>query len=422
VRLEDPYPTQRLLALPPALSVSAGGTSVGPAFRLQPAARFSPDSGLVVTWGRTKAGAQVWLPFGTRKLARLRASSYGRNLSLLLPTVLSRDGRLVATAGRIGEITVWSTRDGRRLSTLRGSTGFVSSIAFSPAGDLLAAAGFDRDRAVRIWRVTDGSLVHTLRGHTARVGGVAFSPDGKLVASASEDQTARIWRLPSGDLVQVLREPAGPVTSVSFSRDGGTLVTAGGGGNTRVWSTRNWRQHVVLGPTRSRTLVLHASFSGDGRVIATLDLNGTARIWHSDGGAPIRTLKNVATVAFSPKGDQLLVGGGEATVRILRPSDGAELGLLRGHMDVVNDARFSPDADLIVTAGNDATARVWHAATNGTVAVVTPSWGAVVQAMLAADGRLITVSDDGVRLYACEPCLRPARLQALAKERLASAR
>jgi WD40 repeat protein len=109
-------------------------------------------------------------------------------------------------------------------------------------------------------------------------------------------------------------------------------------------------------------------------------------------------------------------------VRILRPSDGAEIGLLRGHTDIVNSARFSPEGDLIVTAGEDGTARVWQAATNGTVAVVTPSRSPAVDAMLAADGRLVTVGDDGVRLYACEPCLQPARLRALAKDRLTSAR
>jgi hypothetical protein len=39
--------------------------------------------------------------------------------------------------------------------------------------------------------------------------------------------------------------------------------------------------------------------------------------------------------------------------------------------------------------------------------------------MLAAGGRLVTVGEDAVRLYSCEPCLEPARLRALAKERLA---
>jgi WD40 repeat protein len=166
--------------------------------------------------------------------------------------------------------------------------------------------------------------------------------------------------------------------------------------------------------------------SRDGRYVVTLDLDGRARIWPGVGGPPIKTLQNVASVAFSPNDDELLVADGEATARILQASDGKETGLLRGHTDIVNDARFSPKGDLIVTSSDDGTVRVWQTATNGTVAALAASgfsYGSPTslrEAMLAADGRLVTVSDGGVRLYACEPCLGAKRLETLAKERLAS--
>ena len=74
-----------------------------------------------------------------------------------------------------------------------------------------------------------------------------------------------------------------------------------------------------------------------------------------------------------------------------------------------------------MTASRGGSVRVWQAATNGAVAQVTPlNARKVLEAMLAADGRLVIVSADGVRLYSCEPCLPPARLKALANERLAS--
>jgi WD40 repeat protein len=390
----------------------------GVAFEPQPSAKFSPDGDLVATWGW--GGAKLWEPFGTREVARLGAGRLGfRPLS----TAISADGRLVAKADANHVIEVRRTRDGRSLTTLRGSTGYVSRIAFSPSGRLVAAASFDR--GVRVWRVSDGRLVRTLSGHTARVGDVAFSPDGKLLASASQDRTARIWRVADWAPVRVLHEPNGPVTSVAFSGDGDTLVTGGGGGTARVWSTGDWKQRAVLGPTRSRELVLRALPSRDGRYVVTLDLDSRARIWHGDGGRPIKTLQNVASVAFSPSDDELLVADGDATARIL-PASGGQPTLLRGHTDIVNDARFSPKGDLIVTSSDDGTVRVWQTATNGTVATLAASgfsYGSptgLLEAMLAADGRLVTVSRGGVRLYACEPCLGAKRLEALAKERLAS--
>jgi WD40 repeat protein len=418
VHLQNPYgPVTGIAGLgPPSALARVGGV----AFELQPSARFSPDGDLVATWGLEGAGAKLWEPFGMREVAHLGAGSLknGRPLS----TAISPDGLLVAKADANNVIEVRRTEDGRPLATLRGSTGYVSRIAFSPSGELVAAASFDR--GVRIWRVSDGRLVRTLSGHKARVGDVAFSPDGELLASASQDRTARIWRVADGTSVRVLREPNGPVTSVAFSRDGDTLVTGGGGGTARVWSTGNWKQRAVLRSPRSRSLVLRALPSRDGRYVVTLDLDGRARIWPGDGGRPIKRLQNVASVAFSPNQDELLVADGEATARILQASDGKEIGLLRGHTDIVNDARFSPKGDLIVTSSDDGTVRVWQTATSGTVAALAASGFSfgeptpLREAMLAADGRLVTVSDGGVRLYACEPCLGAKRLEALAKERL----
>jgi WD40 repeat protein len=424
VFLADPYPAQGVGGGSGSGSGESveGGGGLPPAFELQSTAAFSPDGGLVATWGLGGGSAQLWQPSGTRLLERLRLGSTGAD-GLVLPTALSHDGKLVATASPTNEIDVRSARDGRRLARLRGSTDFVSSLVFSQAGQIGAAS---HDGLVRIWRA-NGRLLHTLRGHEGRVGAVAFNPEGTLVASAGEDGTARIWRLPGGEPVEVVRDPAGGVmAAVAFSDDGEALVTGGADGTTRVWSTETWEQRALLGPTGSGALVLQASFSRDGRYVATLERNengnGLARLWRADGSRPIRTVQKVATVAFSPSGEQLLVAGGEATVRILRTSDGAEIGLLRGHTGIVNSARFAGGGDLIVTASDDGSARVWQAATRGTVATQTPSSWGLLDAMLGAGGRLVTVGEDATRLYACEPCLPPGPLRALAEERLAAPR
>jgi WD40 repeat protein len=425
VNLPNPYPVQqRHPQMPGAVSggVAVGGAELIPAFEPQPTAGFSPDSSLVASWGVDGAGAQLWQPFGLRQLARLRKSSGFEvaGVSLTLPTAVSPDGRVVAAAQRDNTIGVWRTRDGRLLASLPGSKKFVSAIAFSRTGDLVAASS--HDGFARLWRVRDGHLLFEKRGGKKRVGAVAINPDGTLLASGDEDGTVRVWRLPGGEHVKDFR-PAGPVTTVAFSSDGDSLIGGGSGGVVWIWSTGDWKRRVVLGPTRSPALVVDALVSKDGSRVATLDLQGVARLWRSDGGPPLRTLQQTATIAFSPDGTQLLAGGGDATVQIVRTSDGKDKKgslPLQGHTDTVYDATFTPDGDLVVTAGgDDQTVRVWQAATYAPVAVLTPSLSAVLQAIPAANGRLVTVSDDGVRIYACEPCLGPDRLRELANQRLA---
>jgi WD40 repeat protein len=68
---------------------------------------------------------------------------------------------------------------GRR--TLRGHTGPVNSVAFSPDGQHLASGG--ADRMVKVWDLANGQVRWVLKGHTESVLSVAFSPNGQYLAS-----------------------------------------------------------------------------------------------------------------------------------------------------------------------------------------------------------------------------------------------
>jgi WD40 repeat protein len=112
-----------------------------------------------------------------------------------LNVAFSPDGRRLATGGEGNTVKIWDLQNGLELQTLRGHSGEVYTLAFSPdeEGRWVASAG--EDSAVKIWDSHTGKLVRSFRGHTGLVSSVAFSPDGRLLVSGSRDHTVKVWDL-----------------------------------------------------------------------------------------------------------------------------------------------------------------------------------------------------------------------------------
>src|SRR5436305_15342036 len=83
---------------------------------------------------------------------------------------------------------------------LKGHTGLVYGLAFSPDGKQLATAGFDN--LVKVWDFASGKEVRKLAGHTGPVYCVAYTKHGTLLASSGHDHTLRLWHSAHGTEVR----------------------------------------------------------------------------------------------------------------------------------------------------------------------------------------------------------------------------
>jgi tetratricopeptide (TPR) repeat protein len=93
---------------------------------------------------------------------------------------------------------VCDARTGETTATLRGHTGVVTQVAFSPDARRLATSS--ADGTAKVWDVRTGQELLTLAGHTSVVSGVAFSPDGRRICTSGVDGTVRVWDAkPSGE-------------------------------------------------------------------------------------------------------------------------------------------------------------------------------------------------------------------------------
>jgi WD40 repeat protein len=101
------------------------------------------------------------------------------------------DGKVIAVAGKGGEVQLFSAEAGVRAGKLAGHTGEVCAVAFSGDGKRIATGG--ADKTARLWDAESFTQLAVLKGHTAAVTAVAFSPAGNRIATGSADRTVKVW-------------------------------------------------------------------------------------------------------------------------------------------------------------------------------------------------------------------------------------
>ncbi|UCD49457.1 MAG: protein kinase [Phycisphaerales bacterium] len=280
----------------------------------------------------------------------------------------SPDGQRIVTGSSDQTAKVWEVTTGREFFTINDpSPGAlemplpygVTWVAFSPGGKRVALASVHGTATV--WDSQTGGHLLTLAGHAAPLWSVAFSPDGRRIVTGSLDWTARVWEASEGRQRLELRHPDG-VWSVSYSPDGTRILTGGADGTARVWDAGSGRSLFTL--VGHHNWVYSAAFSPDGGRIITGSHDGTAKVWEAkEGGKPLLTLvhdNRIKSVCFSTDGQQILTCSADLTAKVWDAVSGEERLTLKGHADEIWSAAFSPDGRRVVTASLDDTVKVWE--------------------------------------------------------------
>jgi WD40 repeat protein len=252
-----------------------------------------------------------------------------------------------------------------------------------------------------LWQLANAHH-RTLYGHDGFVASISFSPLGDILASASYDRTVKLWDPENGQLLQTLSH-INQVRSLAFSPDGGTLTTGCADGILRLWDLRTGRNTVTIPGDYSISSVV---FCPDGKTLAAGLRDGRVMLWNV-ADSELKSLPTIEglppmqwpSIAFSPDGHTLAVGGGEynelCDVVLLDTVTQRVRSTLKGHTSQIRDVEFSSDGKLLATASHDKTMRLWDVCSAQVLAVGRGHDATLFGVTFSPDGQYIaTASSD----------------------------
>ena len=143
----------------------------------------------------------------------------------------SPDGKSIISGSEDATLRIWDPKSGECINIIRGHTGWFYCVAHAPqrfGQPNYVCTGSHIGNVIDIWNVDTSKLHKTMKGHTGPVLSLAYSPNGQYIASGSVDHTVRVWHAETGACVAVLEGHTNIAGSVAFGSDGThTIIVSG---------------------------------------------------------------------------------------------------------------------------------------------------------------------------------------------------
>jgi WD40 repeat protein len=234
-----------------------------------------------------------------------------------------------------------------KIATMGGMTNWVTTLGFSPDGNLLAASDLD---GVRVWDVESRKQLHLLRHDRQGITTLVFQPTGKAIVSAGT--SLAVWDLGTQKAEVLLTKNNQTIMALAFSPDGNFLAF---GGTEKIVQIMDMRSRKIWGTFDCKSGYIRRLVFLPNKKAVAVACGEVIQIWDVETGKKVNSLEghqsSLRALALSPDGKTLASGSWDGAIKLWDLQKNKEIQSLLRHKGTAYALAFSPDGKHLVSGG-----------------------------------------------------------------------
>jgi WD40 repeat protein len=278
----------------------------------------------------------------------------------------------------------------------------VRALAWSPDGKSIAAA---ERGAMHVWEVATGHTRLHLTPQEADPCSLGWSASGIWIALADADARLWIWKAVSDEEMPIMLHHASfdPIMGLAWSPTlDNRLAVCFVSGRLRMYDASTG---LVLWESYTQHGAESLAWSPDGTCLAVGGKDPSVSLFDATTGEPLRHYPKhrdaVRALCWSADSQLLASGSGEAAIAIWEAVTGKKRRTIRSRLGNIEQLAWSKDGNRLACAGSDPCVEVWETRTGRRIFTYADHADAITSLAWSPDGsRLASASEDGtVHVY-----------------------